>query len=796
MPCTTNSCGVPGWEGPLPGDPDNNIVLTAKPGFGGNDIYWSYPLSNAYAVAHVILWRGTSPNFATATERLRTSMNLIHDPADPVIYYYWVQVVTIHGTVLDPIGPVSSTALPFIEKVIQDLSGQINDSLLNQILNEKIDNIGRNYEEFLDEVQARVSGNQEISDAIDEIREGTRESLAFVLQEVTKREEGDEALLEQINLVAAVNGEFGAAIEEIRTAYVAADEALASSLETVNVVVNGDSASGQVGLVANVQTLDGKVTQIGARWTAVVDVNGYVGGFGVYNDGQMVEARFNVDRFSVGRPGVTGLIPFIIEGGRTLINEAGINTLTFNKLIDESGGFVVQNGKIRAQFIEVGGNGANLVPDANFYMGRRGSFSSVGWTAADWGTYQTHDMQAQFWINGGGVEWRPRGGNNIAIYQPNNYYNGAWDSLDYRAQHQCPPFPVVAGQRYEYSVYTGAHRCRVYALMLWFDASGNHLNTNITTINNEQSAGGAAIGNYMRVGGFAIAPPGSATGQLVLCKGTTKPGSSNSWGFFSQPMVAEATMSQVELSPWSPNGLPTTITPAGITTPSIEAFTAILGNVHSGSIRGGSYSGYGWPTNGGGGFYLGPEGLLMGNASNGPNSRYIQITAEGNIYAPGFYVENGRFHVTELNVIDTNNIIKGAVVGTTTAEGNNSVSLSVNVAAGDVVFSILMAEYMSSSGYGTGFEIVGPPDTNPETTNPNPENAPRRFHYLEGQYESKIASAYLQFGVKYFPQGIAATRVKVLTGGTHTYTANVHYYNTSGVPINTPIRLTCLVFKR
>ncbi|WP_208599984.1 phage tail tip fiber protein, partial [Duganella phyllosphaerae] len=58
-----------------------------------------------------------------------------------------------------------------------------------------------------------------------------------------------------------------------------------------------------------------------------------------------------------------------------------------------------------------------------------------------------------------------------------------------------------------------------------------------------------------------------------------------------------------------------------------------------GNIAGGAYSGYAWPPNNGTGYYLGPEGLLLGNPSTG---RYIQIASDGTLYAPGLSIENGR----------------------------------------------------------------------------------------------------------------------------------------------------------
>ncbi|OEZ90730.1 phage tail tip fiber protein [Duganella phyllosphaerae] len=58
-----------------------------------------------------------------------------------------------------------------------------------------------------------------------------------------------------------------------------------------------------------------------------------------------------------------------------------------------------------------------------------------------------------------------------------------------------------------------------------------------------------------------------------------------------------------------------------------------------GNIAGGTYTGYAWPPNNGTGYYLGPEGLLLGNPSTG---RYIQLESDGTLHAPGLSIEGGR----------------------------------------------------------------------------------------------------------------------------------------------------------
>lgn len=61
---------------------------------------------------------------------------------------------------------------------------------------------------------------------------------------------------------------------------------------------------------------------------------------------------------------------------------------------------------------------------------------------------------------------------------------------------------------------------------------------------------------------------------------------------------------------------------------------------NSGFMRSGNFTGYGWPTpNGVGGFYLDKSGLLIGNATA---QQRIEITAEGNLFSPGFSIVNGQ----------------------------------------------------------------------------------------------------------------------------------------------------------
>jgi len=130
--CSTNVCGTGGWNGPLPGDPDNNSVLTVTPAFGGIDVAWSYPATNPHALAHTLVYRGLSNSFSAAMQIAVASGSLYYDKIEIEQnreYFYWIRFVSINGTVGDLIGPASTTARPTIDQMIDLLSGRIDSGV-------------------------------------------------------------------------------------------------------------------------------------------------------------------------------------------------------------------------------------------------------------------------------------------------------------------------------------------------------------------------------------------------------------------------------------------------------------------------------------------------------------------------------------------------------------------------------------------------------------------------------------------------------------------------------------------
>lgn len=481
-------CGVGGGTYvPLPNDPDNNSILTATPVFGGVEVRWTYPLLNPFSVAHTRLYRSTSNDPVTKTLLATPAGNVFFDRATALTtieYFYWIEHVSINGTVGALIGPASSWAKPPLEQFLLDLTGKIDQGHLAITLREEIAHIGQLETDLATEAQARLEAEGRLTGYFEQLQLETDETRTLILDETTARQGAHSAFVNSLNLAYASIDSNAAAILQEQTARVSEDEALAQSItetraqigtdiaaaltsyetavdaaaaraslhttltsnyenhvaaalldyETAStataaraslrtaiqtdyeghvatVLQNYETASeaaaaraalqttiqtqyeghlataltayetavdaaaaranltttlqtdynGKIGTVAtNLTTVSNKTDAIGALYTAKVSVddgtgNVLIGGFGVYNDGSEVEAGFDVDRFWVGRTGPDKIKPFIVDtDGTVYINEAVIKSLTFDKLRDSTGAFVVENGKIKADYFDIG----------------------------------------------------------------------------------------------------------------------------------------------------------------------------------------------------------------------------------------------------------------------------------------------------------------------------------------------------------------------------------------------------------------------------------------------------------
>lgn len=529
-------CGTGLGNFPQPGDPSNNdVILSATSGFGGIHVSWTYPGLNPEAVAHTIVYRSTNGDPQTKVRYRTINGDYFFDATTTetvVEYFYWIEVVSVHGTVGDLIGPESATAKPLLEDYLALLTGEITSSQLGQSLTERIDaiqlldldlaseitdringdsligteltnlqttidNVGVSLTEeittrlvedsviiqsvnaldaviadpstglvaahaaVINEQTARADADTVLANSIDTVRAevedpstGLAAAFAAVQSEQTARIDGDTALTSQYNtLISVVNDpESGnaanyaaiqslqdavgtdnsalvtdvetlqavvndpvtgvaanyAAIENEKTARANQDSALSNEINTLEAVVNSkvdssyvasqiqtnntamvgycsvgshdtpsaclaaggtwypasplaesvkkvaiETGSGTAALEQSFQALYNDVDNLNAEYMVKLDVNGYVSGFGLSNNGATSDAIFNVDNFSIGKLGATDILPFMVQDSQVFLNDAVINKLEFDKLRATDGSLIVENGKIKANYISV-----------------------------------------------------------------------------------------------------------------------------------------------------------------------------------------------------------------------------------------------------------------------------------------------------------------------------------------------------------------------------------------------------------------------------------------------------------
>lgn len=219
--CSTAVCGTGGWNGPLPGDPDNSSVLSAVSDFGGVQLTWTLPSTNSHAVAYTQIYRSISDVFETAIPFTAVSATGYFDrSAADVIrpYYYWIQHVSTYGTTLDPIGPAMAVAKPQIDQVLSALAGKVEGSFLADSLRARIDVIS-DLENGLTQINSKVtSDNAVFAQELTALRNTMSDALAYVDAQQSLSITDRQALVTSLNTqLAQFSTDMYAAIQDEAT---------------------------------------------------------------------------------------------------------------------------------------------------------------------------------------------------------------------------------------------------------------------------------------------------------------------------------------------------------------------------------------------------------------------------------------------------------------------------------------------------------------------------------------------------------------------------------------------------
>ncbi len=353
FPPGTLVCGTGGGNFPQPGDPDlNSPIITCRAGNKTIAITWTFPNINGHAVAHTKLFRSNTPDEANKKLLANVGGNYHLDDDGLVVgerYYYWIQIVSVNGTVGDLIGPASCVVQSGVAETIAEMEGMLNESILNQSLREKIDLITDVSSSLSTEKQERLLGFA----AFDELLEGVGDSLkevdTLIHQESIDRVDGQSALVASVDLMLAKAGDNAAAILVEKAVSADATRAVALQYETMQATLDGDD-----GIVASLKESKELINDIqegmSAEWTIKADLDGVVSGIGfrASNEDGQADSEFivNATRFAVVNPGPDAepaKKPFIIDkvngvdqialNARTLIPDAHITNAMVGNMI-------------------------------------------------------------------------------------------------------------------------------------------------------------------------------------------------------------------------------------------------------------------------------------------------------------------------------------------------------------------------------------------------------------------------------------------------------------------------------
>lgn len=125
-------------------------------------------------------------------------------------------------------------------------------------------------------------------------------------------------------------------------------------------------------------------------------------------------------------------------------------------------------------------------------------------------------------------------------------------------------------------------------------------------------------------------------------------------------------------------------------------FTA--SDISSGSIKGGAFAGYGWPAAGGRGYYLGPEGLLIGNYNDARSHFFQYDAATGNVTIRGDITATS----VTAGIITADHIVAR---GITNAYSSSNGELWIEVPAGALVV-IFISGSTTISGASGGSTVM------------------------------------------------------------------------------------------
>ncbi|TPL42626.1 MULTISPECIES: phage tail protein [unclassified Mesorhizobium] len=278
----------------------------------------------------------------------------------------------------------------------------------------------------------------------------------------------------------------------------------------------------------------------------------------------IVVATYKGDKALDGSYGRTIIDGGQLKTGTVIADQARLNSIDSDAIqSDAVKARHIAAGEITADHIQVG-TGGNWLDNADLSAG------VTNWVLTRTDTGVTGAIRTDSLAPiGGALQIYTGAAAGAADY---GYYmaTGASGALRY--------FPVIAGQKYQFSVYTYSLRTQNFGMIRFLNAAGAALlDSPLPKFGPDVLDPGFNLGNYHRPFVIATAPAGAVKAVIIMGSDPRSSGT-DCYCWFARPFFGEALPHQTQPSPWSVGGA-TKIGPGTIETVSLAAISAVLGSV-------------------------------------------------------------------------------------------------------------------------------------------------------------------------------------------------------------------------
>lgn len=527
----------------------------------------------------------------------------------------------------DRVSVVENGAQALLDQIQQEIDNRVagDSTLASRVdsMNLKVVNLSASVQSDINLLQSndailasQTSKIQAQIDALDTGGDGQTEDdilSASLITTAIASVKKDAALVQSITTLEAtlketIDGrltQVEAMVQTEQTARADADKALAQQITTLQSQINDNIAQVVQDMNTSVDAVNGKVTGLQAQYTLKAQVkrdDGTVvmGGIGLAataNDAYvgsklvlMADSILFADPNTPNGELVTFLEAGLVDGQATLIvpsTRVGDQTIPGRVLVDGSiearsikansiTGDKLVAGTIDTDRLAVG-LGANLLKNSTFVQGL--VEWGLTWTSTPGTSSATEtagvNLSAAWYGPGLNVAWM-RSTSQTGVTDINNGYSDLYASR----------VPVLSSTYYEFSVYAGNYGGATIDIGInWYDSagafigSGGYIGAGSQFATTVSLTSAQVLSNLPRIGGIAKSPVNAASAQVVVRK--SFPAAAENWAFLAHPMLAQTSASATRLSPYTPSGLGTLITPAGISTPSLSALSATIGTLRT-----------------------------------------------------------------------------------------------------------------------------------------------------------------------------------------------------------------------